>query len=376
MNKPDVVVIGGGVIGCAIAYYLTKRGARVTVLERDRIGDHASSAAAGMLGAQVETSFPGPMVDLCLASRRMFPDLQQELLQLTGLDIEWNSAGMLRLAMDERESGELQQRGEWQREIGEKAEWWSQEQLIQSEPALSSEVKGALHLPGDTQVSAPRLTRAFARGLHILGGKGVEGAFVTGLRVERGRVKEVETSAGSYRPEQVVLAAGVWTRSVARMAGVSLPVFPVKGESLSVQVSEPLFRKTLFGPGAYLVPKPDGQVIVGATERENDTSPGVTLEGLHRLSREALRMVPELSGGNWERSWAGFRPGSPDGLPYLGRVKELSNLYVASGHFRNGILLSPVTGRGMADLLAGLEVPEFHPFSPERGERVTQSGWG
>ncbi|MFC4076697.1 glycine oxidase ThiO [Salinithrix halophila] len=361
----DVVVIGGGVIGCSIAWHLTKKGFRVTVLEQDRIGAHASSAAAGMLGAQVEMAYPGPMVDLCLASRAMFPAMREQLLAETGLDIELNRAGLLRLADTEEEASLLQERARWQQQLGERAEWLEKRELKDLEPSLSEELSGGLFLPGDSQVSALRLVRALAQAARLGGAQLVEGAKVNSIRVEGGRVVSLDTAAGIYRPDQVVAAAGSLNGLLVRMAGGALPVFPVKGESFALQPRKPLFTRTLFGPNCYLVPKADGQVIVGATEKR-DMDPGVTLGAVHSLVRAAVKLVPELEEGEWLRAWSGFRPATPDGLPYLGAMSSPGNLYVAGGHFRNGILLSAVTGKSMADLIAGESVPMLEPFAPDR----------
>ncbi|PTX64922.1 glycine oxidase [Melghirimyces profundicolus] len=372
VKTPEVAVIGGGVIGCSIAYHLASEGVSVTLLEKDRIGEKASSAAAGMLGAQVESGFPGPMVDLCLASREMFPSLARELKEKTGLDIEWDGTGLLRLAGDPAEGEELRERGAWQREQGETAEWWDPKTLLRREPALGEGVAGGLFIPGDSQVSAPRLVQALARGASLTGAELLEGAEVRRFRCEGGRIRELETSAGRIHPEKVVFAAGAWSGILAEAIGLRLPVVPVKGESLALRWHRPLFRRTLFAKGCYLVPKADGRVIVGATELPGDTSPGVSAKAVHGLLREAVRLVPGLGEADWERAWSGLRPGTPDGLPYLGRAPEHENLWVACGHFRNGILLSAATGRGLADLLLGRPVPRLNPFSPGRvlaGER-------
>ncbi|SDW12787.1 glycine oxidase [Marininema mesophilum] len=360
-----VVVIGGGVIGCSIAWYLVQKGVRVTLLERDRIGAHASGAAAGMLGAQVEMEHPGPMVDLCLASRNLFPHLQEQLRTETGIDIEWNQAGLLRIAGTEQEAEKLRARERWQRRLGEKAEWLTATQAKQLEPQLSEKVTGALYLPQDGQVSAPRLTQAFARGALLGGVRIVEGVEVRGCRVERGRIISLDTTAGIYRPEGVVAAAGAWNGSLLEMVGDHLPVIPVKGESLALRPRKPLFKRTLFNSNCYLVPKADGQVIVGATEKR-EFNPGVTLGAIRALTEAARDWVPELEDAEWLRAWSGLRPGTPDGLPYLGATETTANLYVAGGHFRNGILLSAITGKLLADLIVGEQTPLLEPFSPSR----------
>lgn len=365
-RKPEVAVIGGGVIGTSIAYQLAKKGVEVTLLEKGLLGGGASNAAAGMLGAQVESDFPGPMVELCLESRRMFPALSRELKERTGLDIEWNGSGLLRLAGDSEEANQLEERGRWQRERGERAEWWNRETLRRREPDLDSSLVGGLYIPDDSQVSAPRLVQAFSQGATLLGAELLEGVEVQGGVVDRGRVLELTTSIGRFSPGSVVLAAGAWAGFLAGELGLDLPVVSVKGESLAVRPTRPLFDRTLFGNGCYLVPKADGRVIIGATEIRQDFTPGVSGEAIQTLLAEAFRLVPELREAEWLRSWSGVRPGTVDGLPYLGAAPGFTNLWIAGGHFRNGILLSAVTGKGMADLITENPVTTFTPFSPER----------
>ncbi|SFS81551.1 glycine oxidase ThiO [Marininema halotolerans] len=361
----EVVIIGGGVIGCAIAWYLTQKGLRVTLLERDRLGAQASSAAAGMLGAQVEMEHPGPMVDLCLASRRLFPQLQEQLRAETGLDIEWNQAGLLRVARSERESQQLRERERWQRGLGERAEWLTVAEVKEVEPFLSSKVMGGLYLPDDGQVSAPRLVQAFAKAAQLGGAQLIEGVDVRGCRLEKGRITSLDTSMGIFRPGKVVVATGAWSGSLLQMMGEYLPVFPVKGESIALRPSTPILHHTLFGSDCYMVPKADGQIIVGATEKQ-ELKPGVTIGAIQLLTDAAMGWIPPIEEAEWVRTWYGFRPGTPDGMPYLGASGTTSNLFIAGGHFRNGILLSAITGKLMADLIVGEQTPLLEPFSPNR----------
>jgi glycine oxidase len=366
LHERDVVVIGGGVIGCSIAYYLAKRGARVTVLERDLIGSHSSSAAAGILGAQVEMAEPGPLSELCVKSRSMFPDLASELYRLTGIDIELIRTGVLRIAWTREEAEALYKRGVWQRERGGTADWWDRDRVRSVEPAVSDRIEGALYIPGDSHVSSSRLTRAFSYAAELLGAELIERCEVTALRAGKDRIERVESDRGTFQAEHVVLAAGAWSAALAGKLGLRLPVVPVKGESLAVYPRRALFERTLFAEGCYLVPKADGKVIVGATERAGDFTEWVTMDAIQKLTSEAVRLVPELADSTFIRAWSSVRPGSVDGLPFIGKFEPYRNLFVATGHFRNGILLSPVTGQGIAEMIAGEEVPDLKPFSPNR----------
>lgn len=375
----DVVIIGGGVIGCAIAYALAKKGAKVTVLERDRIGAHASSAAAGMLGAQVEMDFPGPMLDLCLQSRERYSLWQRRLLEETGVDMELREEGMLRLARTTTEVEALRKREEWQRHLGLEATWLERETLLSLEPDLSAEWLGGLSIPGDGQVLASRLVQALAHGIRLYGGTIAEGVHVHDVVTNGEKATAVETNCGPYRCEALVLSGGAWLSPLASRLGLSLPVSAVKGESIALRPPRPLFQRTLFGSeGVYLVPKRDGRVIAGATEKPEDTRPGVTAAGAAWLLQEAIRLIPALEEAEWLGAWSSLRPRTPDGMPVLGPLSAWDNLFVAGGHFRNGILLAPATGEGMAAWIAGEEIPNWGSFSPERfqRERILEQGGG
>jgi glycine oxidase len=362
----DILVVGGGVIGCSIAYNLAKKGCSVTVLERDRIGAHASSAAAGMLGAQAEMDRPGPLVAAGLKSRAMFPGLAEDLLDKTGLDIELNRTGLLKLAFNETEAERLQKRGEWQRQAGQTAKWLSVTECFELEPGLSDQIVGALYLPDDYQVSAPRLTCAFARAASRLGVKFVEGCQVYSFHREGRRVTGISTSLGTERADLVILATGAWTEWVAKELEISLPMVPVKGESLALKCPHPIQKHTLFGEEVYLVPKANGEIIVGATEKRGQMDRQVRAEAIRNLLDWAIKAVPALREANLSRVWAGIRPGSADNLPYIGPWEEYDNLYIASGHYRNGILLSPLTGEWITRMIFGETSEEWEPFSPMR----------
>lgn len=361
MKHSDVLIIGGGIIGSSIAFHLAKEKAGVTVLERDRAGVHASSAAAGMLGAQVEIHQPGPFADVCLKSRSMFPKLAEELRELTGLDIELNRSGLLKPALTKEEAVRLKERTKWQKTI-----WLDRKECLEKEELLGEEVMGGLFFPDEYQVSAPLLTQACARAAQQRGAEFIEDCQVIDFCVRNGRIEKVITSQGTWTADTVVLATGAWTGIALRRLGVNVPVFPVKGESLALQTPRLLLKHTIFGNEVYIVPKANGELVIGATEKEHQWDPGVTAGAALKLLSRAARYFPAVKDLNISRMWASVRPGTPDKLPLIGKLENIEDCIVAAGHFRNGILLSPWTGQVVTRLILGKKVEGLTPFDPRR----------
>jgi glycine oxidase len=366
----DVVVVGGGVIGCAVAYYLAQAGARVTLIERGEIGGEASGAAAGMLAPLGESPQPGPFLDLCLASFRLYPSLADALRDETDIDIEYLPSGILHVALTDDEERELRHRLEWQSTLGGglPLEWVDGEALRLLEPRLAP-ARGALYSPQEHQVSAGRLTQALAQAAARRGTVLRQGAPVTGLLTNRRRVIGARTPSEKTLGDHVVLAAGPWMGAFARRLGVPLPVRPVRGQMLAFADFALPLRHIVWGEAAYLVPKANGFLFVGATVEDVGFRSTTTVQTQRRLRRGARELVPSLAYSEVASSWAGLRPASADGLPILGAVPGWDGLSVAAGHYRNGILLAPITGRLMAQLITeGKTEVSLAPFSAGRFE--------
>ncbi len=349
----DAIIIGGGVNGGAIAFNLAKRGMKVLVLEKDRLVSKASGAAAGMLGAQAELNGQGPLFDLAKASRAMFPNLAEELNMLSGIDIELLNKGMLKVARSSSEQRELSRIIDIHTQQGEPAEWLSGKQVKKREPALSSEITGAMYLAKDGHVSAPKLAWGFLKSASALGCVIKEGIEVHRFHYANGQIRGIATDAGDFAGDNVIVTGGAWSEKLLKQTGLQIEMYPVKGECFSVRTREPLLARTIFTENCYLVPKKGGRIIVGATVIPYTFNQQVTLEGISGLMEHAKKLVPSIAQAEWEGAWAGIRPQTVDGLPYLGEHPECRGLFVAAGHFRNGILLSPITGRVMADIVEG-----------------------
>ncbi len=366
MAAPDMIIVGGGAIGCAIAYYLAGAGARVTILERGEVGGEASGASAGIL-APLELSLEsGPLFNLCLASMQLHPSLAETLGQETGIDVEYLRSGILRVALSDEDAGELRALVERQRPRGV-MQWVDPEALRRLEPRLAA-ARGGVYSPHLHQMNAHRLTQALAQAAVARGATLHQGVAVTGFVTSGSRVAGVRTGEGRMMAGQVVLAAGSWTAALGRRLGVTLPVKPMRGQMLAFpDFSSPLRYILLGEDGGYLAPKANGFLFVGATVEDVGFRKNTTAKGLAVLRRMAATLVPSLAYAEVASDWAGLRPGSPDGLPILGPVPGWEGLSVASGHFRKGILLAPITGRLMAQWLAqGKSEISLEPFSPAR----------
>lgn len=368
MNQtPDVVVVGGGVIGCSIAYHAARRGARVTLFEAESIGTGASGAAAGMLAAQSEAHDSGPFLDLLLTGRKLHGPLSRELLEETGLDVGLIEAGALHAAFNESSEEELTAKHSWQKDQGLPAEWLDSREARELEPALSPRIVAGLYLPEDGQLNPPLLVRALAQAARSRGARIEEASPVTGFLTEADAVIGIRTSRGTLQAGTVVLASGAYSPELARELGVDLPIHPVKGDILAVQTDPIPIKANVWGAGCYLVPKKDGRVVIGATEEPGVYDRRPTLGGVASLSGAAVTAIPELTSAPFDEAWGGLRPTTPDGRPMIGPVEGWDGLLIATGHYRNGVLLAHVTGEAIAALALEEEpLVDVSPYAPGR----------
>jgi glycine oxidase len=367
MSSPDAVVVGGGVIGLAAARALAQRGASVTVIERGSPGAEASSAAAGMLSPLAEAAEPGPFLDLLLAARTGFPAVADALREETGIDLGYRSEGTLMLALSAADEAEIEERLAWQREAGHEVERLSAAQARTLEPALTTELRWALRFPGDHQVENRNLARALWASAARAGVNFRLGADAVRLRRTAARAEGIELAGGEVVPAgTVVLAGGSWAGRLESLPR-PVPVLPVHGQLLALEAFPPPLRHVVDSPRCYLVPRADGRLIVGATVERRGFRKSVTPEGLLQLLHGALEMVPGLHRLPVVETWSGLRPGTPDDLPILGSEPDLLDLVYATGHFRNGILLAPLTGTLVAEVVEGRTPSvDLHPFRIDR----------
>jgi glycine oxidase len=349
----DVVIVGGGVIGCAIAYYLRMLGATVTVLERGEIGAEASSAAAGLLAPLGSLAGLGPYADLLLASWSMFPTLVPELERASGVQVEYHATGALRIARNARSSDNLRKRMLAWEPLGLQMQWLTGDEARQHERLLAPDIAAAIFAPQEAQAKAPNVVRAFARAAAQLGAKFYSQREVTGLQRDGDTITGVITNDGETIPcGHLVIATGAWSARCGEWLNITLPVSPQKGQILTLRQPEQPLRSIIFGEAIYLAPKQDNTIVVGATKEEANFDTSITAGGIAWLLNTAIRLVPVLEHCAIEQIWSGLRPHSVDSQPILGRAPNWHNVTLAVGHSSTGILLSPITGKCIAELIA------------------------
>lgn len=359
-----VVIIGAGVMGCACAHRLAEAGLSVILLEKSLPGAESSAAAAGILGAQSEVSGPGPFFELCLASRTRFREYARELTELTGVSIGYEASGVLEVALDPAEGRLSVARAEWMLARGLRVELLDREEARRLEPALTESMVGASFFPDDHQVDPVALSAALAAAAARLGVAFRSGERVRELVVENNRMQGVRTDAGLIPADRVVVASGAWSSEIRGLPGLRTRIKPVAGQIVQLETRPPLFRHVIYGYKGYVVPRADGRVVMGSTLEDRGFDKAVTLEGLHRVSGMALEMLPGLAQARFGASWSGLRPATADGLPLLGAA-SIEGLFIAAGHYRNGILLTPITAEVVRDLMLGrtpaLPINDFAP---------------
>lgn len=360
----EILIIGGGIIGLSLAIELKLRGATVTVLSRD-VRESATYAAAGMLAPQAEKIPPSPMLDLSLRSRELYPAWTAKLEGL----IDGNTAGYWPCGilspvyqMPAISPAKAQSNGAGTVSHPESAQWLDQVEIRQRQPALSPEVVGGWWYPQDGQVDNRALFRVLRKVAHQLNIDVREGIFVEAI-CQHGRIFSIKTSIGELQADHYVLGAGAWSKEL-----LPIPVMPKKGQMLSINVPDSStviqpIQTILFGEEIYIIPRQNGRILLGATSEDVEFTPGTTPQGIQQLLQAAIRLYPALKHYAIHDLWWGFRPATPDELPILG-PSACDNLTLATGHYRNGILLAPITATLLADLILEKQVdpllPHFH----------------
>jgi glycine oxidase len=355
-----VAVVGAGVIGLSCAWRAAQRGLDVVVLDGASPAAGATGVAAGMLAPVGELDFgEQSLLEMTADAAGRFPGFVAELEQQSGVETGYRRCGALHVALDRDEAAELRRRHELQRSLGLDVEWLTPRRCRQLEPGLAPSIAGGVHAPDEGAVDPRALCAALLAALEREGVEVRSGARVSESMIEEGRIAAVRTDAGEeLRAAQVVLAGGAWAGNADWLpTDARPPVRPVKGQILTLRgpVRDPVCERIVASERVYLVPRADGRLVVGATVEEQGFDTTVTAGGVHELLREAYRLLPEIAELELLETAAGLRPGTPDNLPLIG-PGALPGLVLASGHYRNGVLLAPLTADRVAEVLSGAEV--------------------
>lgn len=364
---PDIVVVGAGVIGCALAYALAGAGAgRIIVFDSGQAGGEASNAAAGVLAVASSRAPRGVVFELRRVSAALFPGWVTALERETGIDIGYRSHGLLELAFSNAEAEKL--RGLVRRRTGQglPAEEVDAARAVALEPSISPDVVHAALFPGDCAVDNERLVMALHRAAAARGVTFHFGTPVTSVEATANRVTAVVAGGERYAVGRLVIAAGVGSRAIGALLRSRVPVRPDKGEMLALRTSAPITRTLVWNDG-YVVPRSNGDVLIGSTSARGEAGKAVTEKAQTLLLRRATRMVPALVDATLLRSWAGVRPCSELRRPIIGPARGFANVILATGHHRGGILLAPITAQLVTELMThGATSISIQPFCHKR----------
>jgi len=378
-RSADVVIIGGGVIGLSIARALGQRGVRdVCLIERAALGTEASFAAGGILAPQAEADGADQFFELACRSRDLYPAFAAALQEETGIDVELDTTGTLYVALNKEDLKEIETRCEWQAKAGLAVQKLTAQEARELEPCVSEALLGALLFPRDVQVENRRLLNALVNTVTKLNVTVVTETNVESLSIDRRQIKGVQTSQGFLSCRKVIVAAGTWSSAIEQTQSsptdhtdtskLSIPkIEPVRGQMICFDAKPQLARHVIYSPRGYLVPRRDGRLLAGSTSENAGFTKQVTAGGISSILANAKEISPQIDSLPIVDTWAGLRPRAADGLPVLGPCDEIDGLFYATGHYRNGILLAPVTGELIAEAVVRRHVsPLLGAFSPNR----------
>ncbi len=372
----SVLVIGAGVIGLSVARELHRRGFHdITVIERGRVGREASWAAAGMLATGAESNEADDLYRFCSASNRIYTSFAAELIDETGVDIELNNEGTLSIALSEHEAEALYLKHAKQVGAGIRVERLSASEALKVEPNLSAATTAALFFPDDRQVENRKLLKAlqlYAQNNQI---RIVENVTIDSLLIDKYNVTGAVSVSDRFATDLTIVATGAWT-SFIELSSTKMPfeVRPIRGQMIAYEGVGQLIRKVIYSGRGYLVPRADGRLLAGATVEDVGFDDSTTAEALAAQTLAAVEILPALSNVAVADHWSGLRPFAPDALPVIGKINGLDGLIVATAHYRNGILLAPITAEAVAGIAAGSELKvSLEAFSPDRFSNTARS---
>ena len=362
LRSVDIAIIGGGVIGCSIAYELSKKDVKCIVFEKTRLASGASGATAGMIGPIWYMDHTiDPYFQLGMKSWNSFPNLIEELKE-SGIDPEFQQNGAIKVFFDESRDGFLLDDLKWQEKLGLGVRWIDRKELIEREPQISDKALGGIFSPKDATIKGSAFVRALAHSAGNLGATILEGIDVISLKTERNKVVGVITQSGYFHAEHTIIAAGAWSGISRHWTPDLVPIRPIKGQRI-------LIRKSGFVPKSWiqsLVPQKDGTILSAATREEGVFNNTVTGDAISQMVANAKEIFPILGDAEFISASAGVRPGTPDGMPILGSLPGLTGVSIASGHDHVGIMSSPATAKLMAEYVTTEDESPLKFFNLDR----------
>ena len=367
-DRRDVIVVGGGIIGCLTAYLLSREGLKVTIVEADAVASHASGFAFGGLGPLEGAGIPDPLLGFSVWCLERHATLSPELEEASGVDTQFHLRDRLILAFDDSEALRYKEEIKWQKDVkGFHVEWLDQADVLKVEPRANPACLGASYAQGTGAIEAYRYNLAAAQAAEKFGAE-ILLRRVTGLISEGGRCSGVTLETGQLEAGAVVLAVGPWCQQASSWCGVEIPVSPLKGQVIRLQLTTDPMRASLNYAGSYAASKPDGLIWAGTTEEEAGFDVGITTAARDKIMGDLLKMAPSLADAELVQQTACLRPISADGLPIVGKVPGWENLYVGTGSGRKGILWSTGMCHGLSDLIVkgSTDVPGVSSLDPAR----------
>ncbi len=349
LTPPDCLIIGGGLIGMLTARELALAGLQVSLIERGETGRESTWAGGGILSPLYPWRYSNAISDLAKYSQTVYPDLVQALKEETGLDVEWTQSGLLMLGC-----ADIELATQWARQYGAELHLIKGSDVADIAPELSVELSQseAIWLPKVAQVRNPRFAKALRASIDKLGVSVLTNTAAEKIIIDAGKVTGVKTTSGErLLANKVVLAGGAWSAGLLESVGFELPVEPVRGQMLLYKAQPDTVTRIILNQDRYVIPRRDGRVLVGSTLEYTGFEKQTTNAARIELEAEAQRIVPALAGFPIEAHWAGLRPGSPDGVPFIGAYRDIEGLYLNTGHFRNGVILGPASAAMLASII-------------------------
>ncbi len=365
-NSSDVIIVGGGVIGCSIAYYLAKKGVKSIVFEERQFASGASGATAGMITPLWHIDHTNKdLFEMGISSLLAYPHLVAELLDF-GANPEFHQSGVLKLALTTEEVAILMSNLVWQSALDMGVKWLSASDILNQEPGITPRILGGVFSPTEGHITGKHLVNSLVQAATKLGVIFFEGVEVTELKIEKRKVTGVRTTYGSFDTNHTVLATGPWTGLANRWIPGSLPIRPVKGQRFTIRKNGFILNSVVHTFKGTSVPQANGDILIGATREEAKFDNNITVDAITEVLLNTHRIFPGLHDAIFVDSFAGVRPGSPDNMPILGPIPGWNGISIASGHDWAGVMLAPSTGEMMAEYIESGDSSHLSTFLIDR----------